>query len=515
VFARGFHDVWSEHDTSVMAELNVRRVERVAQPLRTASIQHALAQRVSFEAWYDYNIEAGELTWNITHRQMFGYSSVEHNLDWWSDRVHQRDRARVTDSLSHAIETRALEWTEDYLFRRADDRYAAVVDRGTFIAGPDGRTVRMIGAMQDVTARRAVQAQSLWQERLASLGTVAQGTANEMRQPLLAIAANLKTLRTVSASPTQLAAIHDAEMAAELLGDLMRGMQLLSDKDTQVRSIDIVELVRAAISVVRVELREVGDVYAHYAPTHPLVGDARALLQLMLAILRSAAEAAAPGRSHYVQVDVGPTQHNSAPHTRIVVRHPGDNPRDRFSEPFLNSAGSTDAGLATAEEVLGAMNGSLQIDSGVTGTIITVLLPAPRRTDTSTTTDELELPNARLLVVEPDDLTGLLLARWLGRFYAVEVVASVEAGQQRLQGGDVFDVVMTERTEASHQHHGWASVDRYPSQVGNVIFMSTHDDHHAPDVLIKPFDLTVARQMIDDALQRRRLTGVTAPPTPG
>jgi signal transduction histidine kinase len=66
---------------------------------------------------------------------------------------------QASSSVLAVLESDGQFWSSEYRFRRADQSYANVLDRGYVIRDQHGRPIRMIGAMQDVTERtRAEQA---------------------------------------------------------------------------------------------------------------------------------------------------------------------------------------------------------------------------------------------------------------------------------------------------------------------------------------------------------------------
>src|SRR5690606_36106522 len=96
------------------------------------------------------------LWWNEGVHPVLGYSSdeVTSELTWWTDRVHPEDRERVHHSLQAAADEGNQAWQEDYRFLKKDGSYADIQDRGYAMRNSDGVTRRIIGVMQDVTARR-------------------------------------------------------------------------------------------------------------------------------------------------------------------------------------------------------------------------------------------------------------------------------------------------------------------------------------------------------------------------
>ncbi|MDQ3032547.1 MAG: PAS domain S-box protein [Myxococcota bacterium] len=126
--------------------------------LASSEARVRIATLASTEAIRDWDLETDRVTWNDAALALFGYEREhESDLEWWSDRVHPADRARVLEALRAVIARGEGPWREEYRFRRASGAWADVVERG-YVATTRGRPVRMIGAMQDVTERRRASA---------------------------------------------------------------------------------------------------------------------------------------------------------------------------------------------------------------------------------------------------------------------------------------------------------------------------------------------------------------------
>lgn len=129
---------------------------------------------------------SGRLLWNHGINEVFGYKDIEHNFQWWYDRVHPDDVDRVAKLIEDNIAHRIPRWTSEYRFRSADGGYRYVLDRGFLIFDEQrGELLRMIGAMQDISERvtytRTLEAQN---ERLKE---IAWKQAHLVRAPLARI----------------------------------------------------------------------------------------------------------------------------------------------------------------------------------------------------------------------------------------------------------------------------------------------------------------------------------------
>lgn len=131
----------------------------------------ALALTATTDVVWDWDAVADRLLWSQAGADRFGWSEIVDQSQpggWWRERVHPEDRSRVSDRLSASIqEPSASHWSDEYRIRQADGCYAWVMDRASVIRDESGTVMRMVGAMQDVTATRsAVRALRDSEERL-------------------------------------------------------------------------------------------------------------------------------------------------------------------------------------------------------------------------------------------------------------------------------------------------------------------------------------------------------------
>lgn len=86
--------------------------------------------------------------------------------DWWADRIHPDDLARLTAATGDLLAT-AGQFSGDYRVRHADGHWVDVWERGLIERGPDGRPVRLVGFTADVTARKRAEAELARSEAFA------------------------------------------------------------------------------------------------------------------------------------------------------------------------------------------------------------------------------------------------------------------------------------------------------------------------------------------------------------
>ena len=101
--------------------------------------------------------------WDIVNDRLYrgsGFKTDEQKKDLptiseWSENIHPDDKEGITQSVQNALENRDTSvWQHEYRFRKKDDEYAHVIDRGMVIRDHSGKAVRMVGAITDISYRK-------------------------------------------------------------------------------------------------------------------------------------------------------------------------------------------------------------------------------------------------------------------------------------------------------------------------------------------------------------------------
>lgn len=120
--------------------------------------RYRLAVRAAHGIIWDWDIVSGQVFWGESIRAVLGYPAgedgivVADNSGWWRDKIHPHDCERVVKELDVCVRSvSTVVWSCEYRFRRADESYACVLDKGCIQRDMDGRAVRMVGSMLDIT----------------------------------------------------------------------------------------------------------------------------------------------------------------------------------------------------------------------------------------------------------------------------------------------------------------------------------------------------------------------------
>ncbi len=129
-----------------------RRAER--QRLETLQRLELVAEATSDGIW-DLDLAADRLWHNDAYLTSFGYAPDESGVSrqWWQEHVHPQDRPEVLRGLEQALQGDQDRWSARYRFQRKDGSYAWVLARARVVRDEQGRAVRLVGSMTDLTEK--------------------------------------------------------------------------------------------------------------------------------------------------------------------------------------------------------------------------------------------------------------------------------------------------------------------------------------------------------------------------
>jgi PAS domain S-box-containing protein len=178
----------TDHDTAE------RRLQASEERFRLAT----LATR---DVIWDLDVATGTLHHSELLASVFGHdpARMPASLEGWGAFVHPDDLPGLVLQYQDLLSGKSRTFGGRYRFRHADGRYREVFDRAHVVTGPDGRPVRVVGAMQDVTADREAaehkQAVARLQEVAAFKTQFLNTAAHELATPLTPIKLQLASLR--------------------------------------------------------------------------------------------------------------------------------------------------------------------------------------------------------------------------------------------------------------------------------------------------------------------------------
>jgi signal transduction histidine kinase len=375
----------------------------------------------------------------------------------------------VADAFDAAMrDATTSRWGVEYRFRCGDGRYATVAERGAVLRSGDGRPVRCIGTMLDVSDREELAAQLRQSQKMEAVGQLAGGIAHDFNNLLTAISCNVELL--LDEIPTGDPHHDDVVQIREAAGRaaaLTRQLLAFSRRQVlQPTSLDLNATVGNMDRLLRRVLSADVQLHTELDPAVSTVfADAGQMEQVVMNLVLNARDAMPAGGS--IVVGTAPV-HLEAPlahhfgvvapgrYVALSVRDVGTGiPADvlgRLFEPFFTTKAhgkGTGLGLATVHGIVSQSNGQIVVETAVgMGTTFTVYLPvdhpqtggarpaivAPRR-------DAGSVGGRTVLVVDDEPAVRDVTMRAIARSGYRVIGAS--------RGADALALLQTERDHAS------------------------------------------------------------------
>jgi PAS domain S-box-containing protein len=118
-----------------------------------------LVAEISNDALFEWNLLENKAWRSEAYHKIFGYEQIPDRFDWWTEKVHPEDRNRILEKVGAVIKEGGKFWAEEYRFRKADGSFAYVFDRCYIVRNEEGKPVRFVGSMMDVTERKRLEEQ--------------------------------------------------------------------------------------------------------------------------------------------------------------------------------------------------------------------------------------------------------------------------------------------------------------------------------------------------------------------
>ena len=294
-----------------------------------------------------------------------------------------------------ALDEGDASWSAEFRFRRADDSYARVVDRAYILRDGEGRAVRMLGSMMDVTERRSLEEQLVQAQKMEAVGRLAGGIAHDFNNLLTAILGYGDLMMPKLHDPTLRGKMQEIRKAAERASALTR--QLLAFSRKQVLVPEVVPLGGLIEELSKMLRRLIGEdielVIRLPSAAAAVRADPGQLEQVLMNLAVNARDAMPRGGKLTIEValplldDAFRKDHPDVPAGPLVEISVADTGvgmdaevRKHIFEPFFTTkelGRGTGLGLATVYGIVKQSGGHVEVDTAPgAGTTFRIFLPA-------------------------------------------------------------------------------------------------------------------------------------------
>jgi PAS domain S-box-containing protein len=382
--------------------------------------------------------------------------------------VNAQDRGGLDDLVARALKGEAVARSGVALLIGKDGVEHPILDSVVPLRGPSGAIDGALLLLHDRRAERdseeenaRLQAQLVFSERMASMGTLSGGLAHEINNPLSSVLANLslleqelpKVLPSTPHSSELLQAVAEAHRGADRVAQIVRGLKVFSrGLDDRLQPLEIAHIADNVLRLLSNELRHRARVVRDFQPV-PLVQASEAHIgQVLVNLLLNAAQSIPEGEADRNEVRVsirsdGPSEvvlevsDTGAGIAPEILAHVFD--------PFFTTkpVGSGQGlGLSICHGIVTSIGGRIEAQSVLgAGSTFRVTLPASGGAPAHVPTPPPAAAprRGRILLVEDDPLVARAVRRTLSRDHEV---IFVDGGRSALEAlaQDKFDLVLSD-----------------------------------------------------------------------
>jgi PAS domain S-box-containing protein len=432
----------------------------------------AETQRLAQVGSASWDLESGAAAWSDELRRIWGSAAGEDpkSIDDFIARVHPDDQARVSATIRDAIREGRRQLAYGLRFRRPDGEVRHTQVSAEIQYADDGRPLRFIAAVQDVTdrehaaaAQRELERKVVKAQKLESLGVLAGGVAHDVNNLLVGILGNVTVaLAEVGPTPSLVEPLSEIVTTAQRAAGLAHQLLAYSGKGRfAVAPLDVSALLLASEVLLGTAIARGATLRVEAPPELPFIeADSAQVSQVILNLVTNASDAlgAAAGtvtvrsgvlhatpellrstfvddhlpEGEYVLVEVADSGRGMTPDTVA-----------RMFDPFFTTKRSGHGlGLAATLGIVRGHRGAIKVESDPgKGSRVTVLFPAIRSREIVAAPRAASSARAggTVLVVDDDDLVRRVAKRMLVK--AGYAVLEAEHGKAALA---VFDAHRSE-----------------------------------------------------------------------
>ncbi len=484
----------------VVAQLKLRRLNRaqlrLISELYESNERFEVVLRATNDIIWEWDALADRLTWNERITAVLGYplEQVGRTTEWWFGMMHPDDRERVARGIERAIQGDGELWVEEYRLRRANGTYARIMDRASIVRDTEGKPVRMLGALVDMSEREEMRTRLALADRMASVGTLAAGVAHEINNPLAYVIANLdyarQELGVPAADPARkeadiTQALKEAREGAERVRIIVKELKMFSRPDDErMELVDVHRAIDSAATMAWNEIRHRARLVKDYQPVPSVYGNEARLGQVFLNLLVNAAQSIPEGAADRNEIRIS-TRLDGQGRIVIDVRDTGggipEEVRTRIFEPFFTTKPvgvGTGLGLSICHGIIESLGGTLRFETEPgKGTLFQVLLQPPAGTRRQKSPEKPAVAagrRGRLLLVDDEQMVLNAMKRTLGAEHEVTGFNRAAVALEWLAQGQPWDLILCDLMMPDMT--GWEFhaelVKRWPERAGDVVFVT-------------------------------------------
>ena len=135
--------------------IDITERKKAEMEIIASNQRYGLVTKATSDAIWDWDLVENKIFRSSGFKGMFGFTDaeIEKGNNFWNNRIHTKDFQALNDSLFNFINySDDNNWEAEYRFYNAQDEILYVRDRAVAIRNDIGKAIRLVGAIQNITA---------------------------------------------------------------------------------------------------------------------------------------------------------------------------------------------------------------------------------------------------------------------------------------------------------------------------------------------------------------------------
>ena len=143
--------------------------KKAEEKIRISNERFELIGKAANDALWEWNMETGGLWGNLEHQQLYGLTLADTVPDdeAWKNNLHEEDRPHIINSVNKALTSRVNVWDGEYRLYTVNKGWITVYGRTYIERNENGKPIRMLGSMMDITKQKENELQVLRERNLS------------------------------------------------------------------------------------------------------------------------------------------------------------------------------------------------------------------------------------------------------------------------------------------------------------------------------------------------------------
>lgn len=132
---------------------DITGIKKAEDDIRHSNERFEMITRTTNDAVWEWNLETDELWGNETHQQLYGLTLTDPvpKEKEWEQRIHPDDREALINKQAAALASDTNIFITEYRFNTEKYGYKHIYDRCYIVRNTEGKAIRILGSMMDVT----------------------------------------------------------------------------------------------------------------------------------------------------------------------------------------------------------------------------------------------------------------------------------------------------------------------------------------------------------------------------